>query len=162
MLTHSSHSGLLVLLLIAAPLVVFGLLTGCETNGNGDVDQPTDVNDEGLTAFEEEHGIGPITERITLEEQIDEQLAARGEQAFIMKCESCHRMENRHVGPPLGDILEIRSPEWVMNFTLNPQQNIREHPVGQQLLQEYMLEMPYQNVDEEEARAILEYLRTEQ
>lgn len=71
----------------------------------------------------------------------------------------CHNMEGRMVGPELGDVMERRSPEFVMNFILNPSGMTREHPVGQELLQEYMTAMPYQNVKEDEARAIVEFLR---
>lgn len=140
--------------------VVFLLsLPGCSAD---EPDAPqTEEEASGLTDFEMEHGLGPITEPVSLEEEIDGELAAQGEDIFQTKCESCHQMDSRFVGPPLGNVLEARSAEFVMNFMLNPQEMIREHPVGQQLLQEYMTEMPYQNVSEEDARAILEYLRTE-
>jgi mono/diheme cytochrome c family protein len=118
--------------------------------------------EEGLSAFELEHGIGPIDEEISLDDPVDQALAARGEEVFQFNCEACHRMEGRFVGPPLGEVLDRRSATFVMNMILNPEQMAREHPEGQAMLAEYPIIMPFQNITEDEARAILEYLRTEQ
>jgi mono/diheme cytochrome c family protein len=130
---------------------------GC---GDSDAAPGADRDPEpGLTAFQLEHGIGPITDEVVLGEP-DEELAREGEELFQFNCEACHRMEQRFVGPPLGDVLDRRSPTFVLNMILNPEQMAREHPEGQKLLAEYPLIMPFQNISEDEARAILEYLRT--
>lgn len=134
-------------------------LPGCTSSDSHSPEEAEEA--DGLSEFELEHGIGPITEPVSLEEELDQKLAAQGQELFETKCESCHQMDNKLVGPPLGNILEARSPEFVMNFMLNPSEMISDHPVGQQLLEEYMVEMTYQNVSEEDARAILEYLRVE-
>jgi cytochrome c len=133
------------------------VIAGC---GNGEATPGAERNAEpGLTEFQLEHGIGPITEEVVLGEP-DQDLAERGEEVFQFNCEACHRMDQRFVGPPLGDVLDRRSPAFVMNFILNPEQMVREHPEGQALVAEYPLIMPFQNISEEQARAILEYLRT--
>jgi mono/diheme cytochrome c family protein len=138
-------------------ILLIGLLAvGCGDDANG---PRADVEEEGLTAFQLEHGIGPITEEVELG-PLDEDLATQGEQVFQLNCEACHRMEERFVGPPLGDVVDRRSPAFILNFILNPEQMAREHPEGQALMREYPLVMPFQNISEDEARAILEYLRT--
>jgi mono/diheme cytochrome c family protein len=114
-----------------------------------------------LTAFELEHGIGPINEPVDLG-PIDPERAARGAEIFEMSCAACHQMEGRFVGPPLGDVTERRTPAFVMNMILNPEEMARRHPEGQAMLQEYPVIMPYQNITEEQARDILEYLRTQE
>lgn len=120
----------------------------------------SDSNQEqGLTAFELEHGIGPITERIEVDDELDEEMIIRGRNIYEMKCEMCHNMEGRMVGPALGDVMENRTPEFVMNMILNPGGMARNHPEGQKMLQEYMTVMPFQNVKEDEARDIVEFLR---
>lgn len=114
----------------------------------------------GLTAFEQEHGIGPVTEVVELG-PVDHELAERGEDAFEMKCAACHQMADRFVGPALGDVTSRRSPAYIMNMILNPQEMVERHPVAKELLAQYMSFMPNQGVTRDEARAILEYLRTQ-
>lgn len=113
-----------------------------------------------LTDFQLEHGIGPVTSVVDLGE-LNMEWVDQGRQIFEMKCEMCHTMNNRIVGPPLGDIMERRSAAFVMNMILNPQEMTNKHPEGQRLLREYMTIMPFQNVQRDEARAIVEYLRTQ-
>jgi len=115
--------------------------------------------EEGLSDFEMEHGIGPITERMEISDEIDEEMRMRGQEIFEMKCEMCHNMEGRMVGPALGDVADRRTPEYMMNMILNPGGMARNHPEGKKLVQEYMSVMPFQNVEKEDARAIVEYLR---
>lgn len=149
---------LLIFLIIPAFLI-----TSC--GGDGDSEQTaktqTVAQEEGLSEFELEHGIGPVTERIEIGE-LNKELASKGGDIFAMKCEACHSLDQRVVGPELGEVLDRRSPEFVMNMILNPGGMTKEHPVGKELLQEYMSIMPFQNVEKEDARAIVEYLREQQ
>jgi cytochrome c len=112
-----------------------------------------------LSAFELEHGLGPFTSEVELG-AIDADRAREGERIYQINCESCHRMDERLVGPPLRDILERRSPTFVLNMILNPDQMAREHPEVQRMVAEYYLIMPYQNISRDQALAILEYFRT--
>lgn len=112
-----------------------------------------------LTPFQIEHGIGPVTERLDISDEIDEEMVARGREIFTAKCEVCHAMQGDKVGPSLGDVVERRSPEFVINFIMNPGENVLNHPVGLDLLEEHNTEMPYRDVTMEEARAVYEYLR---
>jgi hypothetical protein len=63
------------------------------------------------------------------------------------------------VGPAQRDLLDKRSPEYVMNMILNPAEMVRKHPEAKKMLQEFMTPMPNQNLSREEARSILEYFR---
>lgn len=139
-------------------LLLLGL-AACGDEANGPGNGAPDASEPGLTAFQEEHGIGPFTAEVTLDHPVDEALARTGEEIFQMNCEACHLMEDRFVGPPLGDVLERRTPTFVLNMIMNPEQMAREHPEGQRMLQEYPLIMPYQNITEDQALALLEYLR---
>jgi cytochrome c len=135
-------------------------LLACGGDGNGAPEAAPEPSEPGLTAFQAEHGIGPFTTEVTLDGPVDAELARAGEEIFQLYCESCHMMDERFIGPSLGDVLERRSPTFVLNMIMNPEQMAREHPEGQRMLQEYPLIMPYQNITEEQARALLEYLRT--
>lgn len=138
------------------------LLAGCGGGGDG---SPADdaanggADQDGLTAEQIEHGIGPISAMEL--EPIDPELAAQGENVFQTNCSACHKMDSRYVGPALGDVTQRRSPAFVMNMILNPEEMINEHPEGKKMFAEFMTPMANQNMTEEQARAILEYLRTQ-
>ncbi|MHB1193931.1 MAG: c-type cytochrome [Longimicrobiales bacterium] len=113
-----------------------------------------------LSAVELEQGIGPI--RDLQLGAVDDALAKEGEAAFVTKCSACHKLEERYVGPELGQVLSRRRPEFVMNQILNSNEMVQRHPVVRELLAQYYTPMPVQVTDQAEARAILEYLRSAQ
>ncbi len=113
-----------------------------------------------LTPVELEQGIGPIRDLAL--GPIDHELAEEGEKAFVTKCSACHKLEDRYVGPELGQVLSRRRPEFVMNQILNSNEMVQRHPVVKELLAQYYTPMPVQVTDQAEARAILEYLRSAQ
>jgi cytochrome c len=115
----------------------------------------------GLTPFQVEHGIGPVTSPVALQASVDKTLASSGEQVFEQKCSACHKMTERYVGPALGDVTKRRSPAFVMNMALNPLGMVEKHPEAKKLLGEYFVAMPNQNISQDEARQVVEYLRTQ-
>jgi mono/diheme cytochrome c family protein len=111
-----------------------------------------------LSAEQLKNGVGPVTS-LTLG-ALDAALVQQGEAVFTLKCAACHKLTDRYVGPALGDVLTRRTPEFVMNMVLNPAEMVERHPEVRKLLAEFMTPMPDQNVTEQEARAVLEYLRS--
>ncbi len=112
-----------------------------------------------LTPWQLTHGIGPVTEPLDLG-PIDKDEAAEGEKIFVAKCSACHKLGERYVGPALGGITEKVTPEFAMNMILNPQEMYTRHPDVKKLLGEYMTQMPNQGLTQEQAREVVEYLRT--
>ncbi len=149
---------------LAGLMTLSAALVAC---GGDDTDAPSDTPsadasqaDGELTAVELEQGIGPIRDLVLTE--IDPALAAEGEKAFVTKCSACHQLETRYVGPRLGTVLARHRPEFVMNMILNANEMVKRHPVIRELLSEFYTPMPVQVTDPDEARAILEYLRSAQ
>jgi hypothetical protein len=146
-----------------ASLILIGLMA-CSGKDQGQADTEDQAPAEGgaseLSAFQIEHGIGPITEVVELGE-FDPAMAATGEAVFVAKCSACHKTAERYVGPALGDVTDRRSAAYIMNMVLNPQEMYERHPEGQALLAEYLSYMPNQNVTPEDARAVVEYLRSD-
>ena len=128
-----------------------------ETTG-AEKDQP-DAEAGADKEFMNNKGIGPV-KSLELGE-LDDAMAAEGKVIYDKLCTSCHKPTRRFVGPAPKGILERRSPEWVMNMILNPEQMVKEDPIAKALLVEYNLSpMANQNLTEEEARKVLEYFRT--
>ena len=126
---------------------------GSDTDDNG----ATAATADGLSPEELEYGIGPIRD-LELSE-LDHELAEEGAEVFSVKCSACHKLEERYVGPALGDVTERRTPEYVMNMILNPDEMVARHPEVKALLAQYYTPMPDQQLTEQDARAVLEYLR---
>jgi mono/diheme cytochrome c family protein len=149
------------------PILSLLLLVACGgERKSGEDDRPSagagggGAGTAALSPFELEHGIGPIKEEVELG-ALNAALAGQGKAAFEAKCTACHKMGEKYVGPALGEVTTRRSPAFIMNMILNPQEMVEKHPVAKQLLAEHMTYMANQGVTPDEARAILEYLRTQ-
>lgn len=147
-----------------------GLLLGCgekkeEKKGGFEMTRTkTEVKaeeaKEGIPIDLDNKGVGPITS-VDFGDEIDTELAAQGEKKYSAICVACHMAEQRMIGPALKGVYDRRSPEWVMNMILNPDGMLKEDPIAKALLKEYNNAiMLNQNLSQEEARAIAEYLRT--
>lgn len=105
-------------------------------------------------------GVGPI-KSVTLGNEIDQKMALHGTDVYKKMCAACHRPDKKFIGPAPKGILERRTPEWVMNMILDPEQMVKEDPLAKELLIEFNgSPMANQNLSEEDARAVLEYFRT--
>ena len=115
---------------------------------------------EGAPVDMDNKGVGPI-KSVSFADEIDAELAAAGQTKYQAICTACHMAEQRMIGPALKGVYERRSPEWVMNMILNPDGMLKEDPIAKALLKEYNNAiMLNQNLSEEEARSVAEYLRT--
>jgi len=105
-------------------------------------------------------GVGPI-KSLELPADIDQSMATKGEDIYKKMCTACHRADKKFIGPAPTGILERRTPEWIMNMILNPEEMVQNDPLAKELLIEFNgSPMANQNLTEEEARAVLEYFRT--
>ncbi|MCI0472258.1 MAG: cytochrome c [Ignavibacteria bacterium] len=107
----------------------------------------------------EDRGVGPVKE-LKLGE-IDRNMVQEGEDLFRKKCSTCHRIDRKLIGSALKGITERRTPEWIMNMILNPDGMINENKAAKELFESYKVRMAPESVSEQEARKILEYLRTQ-
>lgn len=156
--------GLTVKYFFATVIVAF-LIISCGDNKGQDPSNfsntkksSTDNSASGLTPFELENGIGPVKQKMDLG-PIDPRLVKQGKEIFETKCSACHKLDERYVGPAQRDVIERRTPEYIMNFMLNPEENYKKHPEAKKMLAEYLTQMPNQNISFDEARAILDYFR---
>lgn len=104
-------------------------------------------------------GIGEV-KNVTLNNPLDEERVKRGLSIYEMKCQACHRLDDKRVvGPGFAGVTQKRKPEWIMNMITNPDAMLDNDPVAQELLELCLTRMPNQNVGIGDARDILEYLR---
>ncbi|MEL7123974.1 MAG: c-type cytochrome [Bacteroidota bacterium] len=108
----------------------------------------------------ENKGIGPI-DSVAISEAIDAEMVSKGKELYSQKCIACHKIGSTFIGPPPNRILERRTPEWVMNMIINPEEMLEKDSLAKALFMEFNGQlMTNQQVTIKEARAILEYFRT--
>jgi cytochrome c len=114
--------------------------------------------DTKTDAVGEDKGIGPVKKVFV--GNIDAGMANNGSKIFTAKCSACHKIDERYVGPAMRGVTKKRTPEWIMNMIMNPEQMIKENEAAKKLFAEYMTPMANQNIPQDEARALLEYFRS--
>lgn len=122
--------------------------------------KPLDV--EELTKdVPETHG-GELKESdIVLGTPLDQKMVASGKATYELKCQSCHKLTtDRIVGPGWKDVTKRRQPLWIMNMITNVDMMLEKDPEAQKLLELCMVRMPNQNITTENARELLEYMRS--
>jgi mono/diheme cytochrome c family protein len=96
---------------------------------------------------------------VKVEPTIDATMEKQGNQIFDVTCTGCHKYDERYVGPALGKVTERRTPEFIMNMILDTETMIERDDTVRCLLQTYLMKMPNMQVNEKDARAVLEHLR---
>lgn len=99
-------------------------------------------------------------ENLQLGAALDATMAASGEKIQSVKCSSCHKLtEEKLVGPGWKGVTERRKAEWIMNFITNPDPMIDKDPQVQAQLEICLVRMPNQNLTDDDARHVLEFMR---
>lgn len=147
-----------VLMVLLVTLLIWACGGGSSTTETSSAPPPKSMVEEEVDPMENK-GIGPITE-IKLEE-VNQELVADGLKIFENMCTACHKVKKKFIGPSPKGIMERRSPEWIMNMILNPDEMVQKDPIAKQLLIEANgAPMANQNLTKDQARAVLEYFRT--
>lgn len=152
---------------ILMTMVIVALMTAC-SGGSGEKEKkgkfapPPKAKpmtyEEAQADWKNQKGLGSIT-KVELGD-LDSDLAKKGEEIYSLKCTACHAPDKDKLGPAPTGILERRTPEWIMNMILNPEEMAMKDPIGRGLLMKYNTVMANQGLTEEDARAVLEYFRT--
>lgn len=148
------------LLAIYSLMLVFtacGGSAGKEDNKNTIPDATSAPN--GNPSYDPNRGEGKFHD-ITLNEVLDATMATKGEKTAELKCTSCHKLtDEKLVGPGWKGVTIRHKPEWIMNFITNTDEMIDKDPKAQAMLEICMVRMPNQNLSDDDARSILEFLR---
>ena len=104
-------------------------------------------------------GVGPITS-VNVTFKINQSMADEGAATFNSICSACHKLDQKFIGPALIGVTKRRTPEWIMNMIMNPEQMVKKNAQAKQLHMEYASPMVNQGLTEAETRSILEYFRS--
>ena len=146
---------------IALLITFFSILIfSCKDDKSTTEDSVTVATNAESKDYDVEKGIGFWTaENLKLSETIDTSLATKGELLHNLHCASCHNLNSETlVGPGWKGITQRRDPVWVLNMITNVDMMLEKDPEAQKLLEQCLVRMPNQNVTDDEARQILEFM----
>ncbi|MBS1621002.1 MAG: cytochrome c [Bacteroidetes bacterium] len=140
-------------------------ITACGNNQSGDngetpktptTDQPTS---NGNPSYDPNRGEGKFT-KVDVSPTLDVAKATAGEKVFSVKCAACHKLtDEKLVGPGWKDVTKRHTAEWIMNFSTNTDDMLNKDPKAQAMLEICLVRMPNQNLSDDEARDVYEFMR---
>ena len=142
-----------------ATILIIGMIgfTACSDEGtNTQVQEPEEAN----TATEV-HGDLVKPGDVQLTTPLNAEWVTQGKGIYDMKCQSCHKLnEERVVGPGWAGVTKRREPHWIMNMITNVDIMLEQDAEAQKLLEQCLVRMPNQNISKEEARSVIEFMRS--
>jgi hypothetical protein len=144
---------------LAISCTIFFLIS-CGDSGAKKDEKPIDVTE--LTKDKPEvHGTEIKEGDITLGKPLDQTMVTTGKGIYELKCQSCHRLtEEKLVGPGWKNVTTRRTPVWIMNMITNVEMMLEKDPEAQKLLELCMVRMPNQNIVKDDARKVIEFMRS--
>jgi cytochrome c551/c552 len=156
-----------ILAFLIIPVFIFSCSSntqnaGTDENKADDTYQPTTTaaeHPELKDEVENNRGIGKFT-HVDLSSTLDKKLADAGNSVYELKCYSCHKLtDEKLVGPGWKGVTQRRAPEWIMNFATNTDEMLTSDPQAKAMLEICLIRMPNQNLTEDDARKVLEFMR---
>lgn len=109
--------------------------------------------------YDPKRGEGKFSQ-VAVDPNLNTAMAESGEKVFTVKCSSCHKLsEEKLVGPGWKGVTARHAPEWIMNFVTNPDVMLDKDPKAQAMLELCLVRMPNQNLSDDEARNVYEFMR---
>jgi cytochrome c551/c552 len=137
---------------------LLGLTYACSNGGSEKKTDSASVA-KAEASYDETKGVGKFT-HVDLSPTLDQKLADGGKTIYDMKCAACHKLSaEKLVGPGWKGVTERRKPEWIMNFVTNTEEMLNKDTSAQAMLEICMVKMPNQNLSDDDARKVLEFMR---
>lgn len=109
----------------------------------------------------ETHGTEVKPEDVALTTPLNQEWVKTGKSTYDLKCQSCHKLtDERLVGPGWAGVTKRREPHWIMNMITNVDMMLETDPEAQKLLEQCLVRMPNQNITKDDARQVLEFMRS--
>lgn len=149
--------------LILAALAGFIYACGNSGGSNSEV-KKEDASNSSATgdanpSYDPNRGVGRFT-TVDVKPELDVAMATSGTKVYDSKCASCHKLtDERLVGPGWKDVTKRRTPVWIMNFATNPDEMLNKDPEAMAQLEICLVRMPNQNLTDDDARHVLEFMR---
>jgi mono/diheme cytochrome c family protein len=126
-----------------------------ESTSSSEQAKSTDAN----PAYDQKRGEGKFS-KVDVGTTLDMPKADAGAKVYAVKCSACHKLtDEKLVGPGWKGVTSRHSAEWIMNFATNPDVMLDKDPKAQAMLELCLVRMPNQNLTDDDARNIYEFMR---
>jgi mono/diheme cytochrome c family protein len=116
-------------------------------------------NPGAVSSYDSTLGAGKFT-HVDVKDKLDDAMASVGEVIYGAKCAACHKLTGEKlVGPGWLGVTSRHKPEWIMNFVTNTDEMLNKDPKAKALLEICLVRMPNQNLADNDARQLLEFMR---
>ena len=142
-------------------LMVLTMLYACggEQNVANDAVAASSSDVNANPSYDPQRGEGKFT-KVEVGATINEKLVQAGTKVYEVKCSACHKLSaEKLVGPGWKGVTDRFKPEWIMNFVTNTDAMLNKDPKAQAQLEICLVRMPNQNVTDDDARNIYEFMR---
>jgi mono/diheme cytochrome c family protein len=141
---------------------IAALIFGCGSSDSEKKDasaEETKASASDAPKSDVNRGIGKFT-KVEVSPTLDVTMAESGLKVYDVKCSACHKLtEEKLVGPGWKAVTSRRTPEWVMNFATNVDEMLAKDPEAQAQLEICLVRMPNQNLTDDDARHVYEFMR---
>ena len=151
-------------LLVIIGILIYACSCGSQSTENQSASDTAATSDattasQDPSTYDPKRGEGKYT-TVEVGDHLDAAMAGEGKKVYDVKCASCHKVtDERLVGPGWKGVTTRRELPWIMNFITNPDPMISKDPALQAQLEICLVRMPNQNLTDDEARHILEFMR---
>lgn len=138
---------------------VYACSNQSSTEPAGDDASTTTKTDNGNPSYDPERGAGKFS-NVDVKPELDKVMAEAGLKVYDVKCGSCHKLtDEKLVGPGWKGVTTRHKPEWIMNFVTNVDEMLDKDPKAMAQLEICLVRMPNQNLSDDEARHVYEFMR---
>lgn len=104
---------------------------------------------------------GTEVKTVELTTPLNKDWVTAGKANYDLKCLACHKLsDEKLVGPGWAGVTKRREPVWIMNMITNVDMMLEKDAEAQKLLEQCLVRMPNQNISQEDARKLLEFMRS--
>lgn len=139
-------------------------IAACGNNKPADTEETTEPTAQETTTntnppYDPHRGEGKFT-KVDITPALDKAKAEAGDKVYSVKCSACHKLtDEKLVGPGWKGVTSRHTPEWIMNFVTNTDDMLNKDPKAQAMLEICLVRMPNQNLTDQDARDVYEFMR---
>ncbi len=140
-------------------ILLYACSGGGSNNSNSSTTAEENAGAKSVSDYDPNRGEGKF-EHVDVSPTLDAGMATEGKKVFDVKCSACHKLtDEKLVGPGWKGVTSRHKPEWIMNFITNPDPMIDKDPKAQAQLEICLVRMPNQNLTDDDARHLYEFMR---